>query len=1137
VRLLRQFTCLAVISAGMTALTATTPANADRGEDPGAHASLVQQLKDNATGTVRIHNERATGQAGFVRVGQGGDLLPGNGEKPAAKADAFMDEYAGVFGAPRGQLVRQEVTANRYGTTVTYTQEYKGLPVWGAMLRANLDTDGDLTSVNGEIVPALDLSVTPRLDKGEAAERAVRLVRAMPPGGDDGEVDTSGLQAVDNDLVVYREGLVRGVQGPSELVYEVEVTNRANIRDVVFVSAETGKAVNRYSMVDNALDREFYEANAKTGKARLVWSEGDRFPGNLNPDQQSMILSTGEAYWFFDNAFDRDSYDGQGHTMSTINNDPRIECPNANWNGITTNYCDGVSSDDVVAHEWGHAYTEYTHGLVYQWQPGALNESYSDIWGETIDLINNRLDEGEGDLTKHRSDLCSTHSPALPLLSINAPSSIAKDCLTGGASFGAQPTPEGVTGDVAAPTDAVEEGGTATDGCSSYEQDVSGKIVLVDRGLCTFVEKAQMAKAEGAAALIIGNRDDAPIGMSGDDTTLPTTVSIGLTDRESIRTAIKAGETVNVTIKDAGGDREDSFRWLIGEKSPAFGGAIRDMWKPTCYGDPGKVSDAEYKCSTDDSGGVHGNSGVPNHGYALLVDGGTYNGVTVEGIGLTKAAHIYYQAMTAHQTPTSDFTDHADALEASCTELLGKPLTALSTAANDATVSEEVIGSEDCAQVSAMAAAVELRRAPTQCNFGPLLDKDTPNICGPGMAEDVVWSEDFEDGLDGWATAGSAVYPGGLTADWEADTTAPGDHAGTVAYGPAPDRGQCTEDAGDFSSHDTITSEPITVPADGVSPRLRFDQYVATESGVDGGNLKISVNGGDFTLVPTKAYTFNAPKAMTPAAAGNTNPLAAEDAFSGSDGGVVTGSWGQSQIDLGAAGVTPGDSIVLRFDVGRDGCGGLDGWYVDNVAVVTCVDAPAAPAVTEVTGVQNPAVSRFGTSPVVDVTVANTEGEAVPTGSVTLTNENDRQVGSGVLEAGKVSVRLSKRTSIGTHTMTAHYAPADETFQADDSGPITVTVRKARTSTRLVLKPSRVARGGRFVAKVFVTTTGVTPRGTVKLRWKGDTVAQGKLVAGQVRLVVRRAFPVGRDTLKAGYVGTSKFTSSYDTAVLRVVRG
>ena len=131
-----------------------------------------------------------------------------------------------------------------------------------------------------------------------------------------------------------------------------------------------------------------------------------------------------------------------------------------------------------------------------------------------------------------------------------------------------------------------------------------------------------------------------------------------------------------MTVRDSDTDtKADSYRWLMGEKSDAFGGAIRDMWNPTCYGDPGKVSDAEYVCDTDDSGGVHSNSGVVNHGYALLVDGGTFNGTTVAGIGLDKAAAIYYQAMTEYQTPVSNFADHADSLEASCADLTGRPST------------------------------------------------------------------------------------------------------------------------------------------------------------------------------------------------------------------------------------------------------------------------------------------------------------------------------------------------------------------------------------------------------------------------------------------------------------------------------
>ena len=80
------------------------------------------------------------------------------------------------------------------------------------------------------------------------------------------------------------------------------------------------------------------------------------------------------------------------------------------------------------------------------------------------------------------------------------------------------------------------------------------------------------------------------------------------------------------------------------------------MWNPRCFGNPGKVSDTfEYTCSTADQGGVHTNSGVPNHAYALLVDGGVYNGQTVTGIGLTKAAHIYFRAETSTSTPTTDF--------------------------------------------------------------------------------------------------------------------------------------------------------------------------------------------------------------------------------------------------------------------------------------------------------------------------------------------------------------------------------------------------------------------------------------------------------------------------------------------------
>lgn len=52
---------------------------------------------------------------------------------------------------------------------------------------------------------------------------------------------------------------------------------------------------------------------------------------------------------------------------------------------------DGVNTKplatlDVMAHEFGHAWTENTSDLVYQYEPGALNESFSDISGVNVEL-------------------------------------------------------------------------------------------------------------------------------------------------------------------------------------------------------------------------------------------------------------------------------------------------------------------------------------------------------------------------------------------------------------------------------------------------------------------------------------------------------------------------------------------------------------------------------------------------------------------------------------------------------------------------------------------------------------------------------------------------------------------------------
>jgi hypothetical protein len=90
----------------------------------------------------------------------------------------------------------------------------------------------------------------------------------------------------------------------------------------------------------------------------------------------------------------------------------------------------------------------------------------------------------------------------------------------GEGSFSGPLTQAGITGEFVIPQDAVEAGGTATDGCTppyTNGADLAGKIALVDRGLCGFNLKAAYAQLYGAiAVVVVDNRPAAaPPGMAG----------------------------------------------------------------------------------------------------------------------------------------------------------------------------------------------------------------------------------------------------------------------------------------------------------------------------------------------------------------------------------------------------------------------------------------------------------------------------------------------------------------------------------------------------------------------------------------------------------------------------------------------
>ena len=737
----------------------------------------LTKLKQQSNAQVTI--SKSTSNPNFIRF-ENAEGLQLKSAQPHAKVNEFLTANFKAFNLnSEKDMVFVEENTDNYGLkNVIYRQSFNGIPVYDGLLKFHFNEKGQLSSLNGNTISNIKVNTNASISATKAGEIAKNLIVQQ-----DLNKSKLPLQIGINNLLIFPKNLVQGGIVTPYLAYEVEVTNKSEVREFLFIDANTGELVEQFTGI-HPIDRKLYETS--TASTNLKWKEGDAFPGALDIWQQSEVVTSEQVYNFFKNAFGFVSYSNTDKSMITVNNDPNISCPNANWNGTTANYCTGVAADDVVAHEWGHAYTEYTSGLIYQYQAGALNESYSDVWGETVDELNGYFDTGEN-------------------LAVRTTTS------------------------------------------------------------CT-----------------------------------------------------------------------ESQRWKMGEATTAFGGPIRDMWNPNCNGGPGRVLDTgNYFCGTTDSGGVHTNSGVTNHLYALLVDGGTYNGYTITGVGFVKAAHLWWRSQKNYLTPTSDFAVFADALEASANDLIGVNLEGLSTTGTPAGLSGQSWAAGDIQNLKNAILAVQLRSSPaTQCNYVPIL-KATPALCATAISG-ALFKETWENGLGSWVVNNIPTNPSSWeNRNWVIKSTLPKGRIGSAIFGADPINGDCSTSIQNGILR--LESPLITFPTFTVGKyEMAFNHYVATELKWDGGNVKYSLNGGTWTLVPKTAFSQNGYNSTLDNTTSNDNPLKGQAAFTGTDGGSLGGSWGQSVIDLSKIGVVSGSNIKFRFEMGTDGCNGIDGWYLDEIYVYNC---------------------------------------------------------------------------------------------------------------------------------------------------------------------------------------------------------
>lgn len=311
-------------------------------------------------------------------------------ETHEAMVDRLFRTYSDIFQIASNDFrIYTEHPQNRNITQIHLFQKYQNIPVFGGEVILTFNQRKELISYIGKYVPNIDINVQPRRTLVEASnivaqDLQVEVVTQVPK------------------LFILNKGLFNDTSDKSHLVWRI-----ATHGWVYFVDAHTGEIVYKYDDGHYVLNREVYtgEGGTPTLPGTLVISEGDDISVFAYEDESRMAYTYSEyVYNYFYENFSLDSFDGGGTTMvSTVDYATSLgaqwcnyqkssdldDCPSTQQ----TMYYAGYSVLDIVAHEWAHGVNDYAvldegdglYGLTMTSQSGALNESYSDIFGVLIE--------------------------------------------------------------------------------------------------------------------------------------------------------------------------------------------------------------------------------------------------------------------------------------------------------------------------------------------------------------------------------------------------------------------------------------------------------------------------------------------------------------------------------------------------------------------------------------------------------------------------------------------------------------------------------------------------------------------------------------------------------------------------------
>jgi Zn-dependent metalloprotease len=223
--------------------------------------------------------------------------------------------------------------------------------------------------------------IPPHLHEGIAAYAVKATARATEVSRDRATRAISTL-AVDHTMRALRLGFVEHNRPALSLAR----LQRGRLRWGLWGAASAGGQANR----------TIYDAHHRQ---RLPGTEvrGEGDPPTGDPEVDEAYDGLGATYDLYWDVYQRNSIDDRGLPLvGTVHFGRQYD--NAFWDGQQMNFGDGdynpvtktgtfnrfTIAVDIMGHELTHGVTQYESNLIYMGQPGALNESISDVFGSLV---------------------------------------------------------------------------------------------------------------------------------------------------------------------------------------------------------------------------------------------------------------------------------------------------------------------------------------------------------------------------------------------------------------------------------------------------------------------------------------------------------------------------------------------------------------------------------------------------------------------------------------------------------------------------------------------------------------------------------------------------------------------------------